>query len=1015
MPSTVILVIAGVSITTGAVAAAVAIAVVASVIISKAFAVDTSYNAPSADSTNPGNRQQVAPATDNKLPVVYGSAYVGGIVTDLSITSDNQTLYYVLSLCEVTNNGADIITFGDVYFGGKKVVFDGSGPNITGLLDESTGVVSTKQAPYIQFYFYRNGSNTPTNSSLSAIQVMQSSGLTYKWDSNKKMSNCAFVIMVLKYNSSAGITGLQQTKFKVTNSRSSVGDCFYDYLTNDVYGAALPVSQIDTASLTALNTYSNQNFTYQTYEGQTATQPRFKFNGVVDVKRTIMQNLQDMSACCDCLVKYNEITAKWGVVVQTPVYDIAMDLNDSNMVSAISISPLDLSGSYNVAEVKYPNVASQDSFDSVTYDLSEIDPSLLFPNEPVNKQSISLPLVNNNVQAQYLATRFLKAAREDLQVQVDINFSGIQLEAGDIVTITSSNYGWTAKEFRINKVIENFADDGAVLARLTLSEFNSSIYDDANITQFTPAPNTGIGDPLFFGSIPKPVILSTYPYAAIPSVVLQVTTAPSGITQYVEVWYSIYENPTQAQMYFAGTSQVQSSGSPWDVSQTLPLITLNNLPSGDWYFFTRMVNSLGTSIYSPASDLLIWRQTTTQYSQRYLSIAYADSLTGTGFSFNPRNKNYYGLNNVNIPSSSVLPSDYTWYLADPTFGTDNYLYYCNRGNNLLSFSSGTANYVSGNAQFAPTNLNYDPSIWQALPDGYNIIDLNQRTGQLIQYGTTTTGTGEISVSNNPQGQVIASLAKLLDFGPGVYTYTGSASTLTIDIYGRVVGFSVPDELYYTMVAYDASAGQTVFPVTRAAGYILGQSWVFRNGLCLDEDEYVDNAGNVTLNVPALANDIITIVSFKSQTVAGSVYATFTRYPVYLTNQSSYTASGWLNSGNEFMFLNGCVVNAQDYNITGQTIAFNTTVTGYLEIVQWTDNNLGTPTGNPVNIDIYTTPNQATYRFNFDPNAFNLWYNGPLLLETIDYSVASGVYTLAETPESNLSILTQQTFSRTGAI
>jgi len=117
---------------------------------------------------------------------------------------------------------------------------------------------------------------------------------------------------------------------------------------------------------------------------------------------------------------------------------------------------------------------------------------LILPNEPVNKISISLPLVNNDVQAQYIATRILKSAREDLQLQVNINYVGIQLEAGDIVTVTSPNYGWTAKPFRVNKIVEQFSSDGAVIAKLTLSEFNSAVYDDVSITQFQPAPNTGI-------------------------------------------------------------------------------------------------------------------------------------------------------------------------------------------------------------------------------------------------------------------------------------------------------------------------------------------------------------------------------------------------------------------------------------------------------------------------------------------------------------------------------------------
>lgn len=1023
MPSTVIIVVAGYAITSGMIAAAIAIAVVASVVMNKAFAVDTGYGDPSgASSNNLGNRQQVSPATDNKLPVVYGSAYLGGTITDLSITSNNQKLYYVISLCEVTGNGTDTITFGDVYFGGKKVIFDGSGPSITGLLDESTGVTSTTQAPYLQIYLYNNGSDSPANSSTSAIALMQSSGLTYTWDSNKLMSNCAFAILVLTYNSAAGITGMQQTKFQVINSRDSAGDCFYDYLTNTVYGAALPLSQINTDSLDALNVYCNDSFAYTDLNGNPATQPRFKFNGVVDVKRTIMQNLQDMSACCDCLVKYNEITAQWGVVVQTPIYDIAMALNDSNMVSAISISPLDLMGTYNVAEVKYPDNTNQDAFNSVTYDLAQIDPALLFPNEPVNKQSLNLPLCNNDVQAQYLATRFLKSAREDLQVQVDINFSGIQLEAGDIVTITNSNYGWVAKEFRLNKVIENFADNGAVIARLTMGEFNSAIYNDFPITQFQLSPNTGIGSPTVFGTLIAPVITAQYPTATNPSFAVQVTTSSSGITQYAEIWYSAYSNPTTDQLYFAGTSEIQSNGTPWNVNTVLPLITLTNIPAGNWYFFDRMVNSLGSSVYSPSSTLFQWRPSTYQYSLKYLSVAYADDIAGAGFSLDPRGHTYYGLHNTDVATTSTDPADYTWYLAPSAFNSSGaliYLLYSNRTGRLFSFSSGFAAYAANTGSFVPTStLIYDPSIWAGLPDGTNIIDLDVRTGQLIQTGTTTVGTGEIAVTNNAQGNIVASLQQYLDFG-GPYTKTAAAALLTIDIYGRVVGFEAPDDFYYSQQIFTATSGQTVFSVTRGSGYISGQCWVMENGLLLNPSEYTDTGGStgtVTFATGRTAGDIITITSFKSVNATSGIYASFTRNNAILTNQATYTASGFtLNNGYELLFLNGTIVNAQDYDISGQDITFINNATGDLQILQWTPNNLGVANGTPVNVDAFTIIGQTIYPFTFDINAFNLFSNGLLYKQGTDFTTATGTYTLTNSPTTITNIMVQQTFARTGAV
>ena len=60
-----------------------AVNMIASSIISKIFAPSAPDQSNlNAQQPNPGNRQQIAPAGDNKLPVVYGSAYLGGVVID---------------------------------------------------------------------------------------------------------------------------------------------------------------------------------------------------------------------------------------------------------------------------------------------------------------------------------------------------------------------------------------------------------------------------------------------------------------------------------------------------------------------------------------------------------------------------------------------------------------------------------------------------------------------------------------------------------------------------------------------------------------------------------------------------------------------------------------------------------------------------------------------------------------------------------------------------------------------
>lgn len=910
-----------------------AINMVASAVLARVFAPDQ----PTVDSMsvpNPGSKQTFPPASDNKLPVIYGTAWTGGSLVDMSITSDNQTMYYVVALSEVTNteNGGsgDTFTFGDIYFGGKKVIFDSTDlTKVISLLDISTGLSDNTVKDKIYFYLYSNGSDNPVNTDKTAYQIMTNSSLIYQWDASKNMSNCAFAIVKLVYNQNANITGFQQLKIQLTNSRKAPGDCLNDYLQSSRYGAAISSDNIDQASLNALNVYSNELITFYSPTGVPLLLSRFEFDGLLNTNQPIMTNLQLMANSCDCLIKYNEITGQWGVIVQSPTYTIAMALNDSNIISALSISPLDISNTFNVAEVKYPDGYQQDSFNTVAINLATVAPSLLFPNEPVNKQDVSLQFVNTDVRAQLIANRFLKSCREDLQVQLNINYVGLQLEAGDIVTVTNLNYGWTAKLFRIAKIVENFGSDGSITAALTLMEYNPAVFNDASITQFTPAPNTGLSDPLTFGTITAPIITGLNPSDTNPSFIVNVTTSSNGIVQYAEVWYSAYSNPTTEQRYFAGTTAILSDGSQYPQNTVVP-VTLTDIASGNWYFFCRMVNNIGTSNFSAASTLLQWRPTTFTYANRYLIVAYATSIIGTGITQTRSGATYYGLYNSESNSFSPVASNYTWFLAQPGFGSSYYLTYINRTGRKFSFVTSTAVQTGS---FVPTLTQYDQTLWSSLPDGINYIDLDARTGQVTKTGTTTTGGGQIAITNGADGTLTGSLQQFLNFG-GATTYTASASQLTIDIYGRVVSLIPPDNFYYSSWETTATAGQTLFtPTTRAATYITGQDLIFRNGVLLDTSEYTETNTTFTLLSAATLGDQITCISFRAISIAATyedlnvLYASGTG-----TVTITYTGSPFQNivAGDIITFANTGTptqYTVSSVNLTAKTITFTGVTSG----------------------------------------------------------------------------------------
>jgi hypothetical protein len=150
--------------------------------------------------------------------------------------------------------------------------------------------------------------------------------------------------------------------------------------------------------------------------------------------------------------------------------------------------------------------------------------------------------------------------------------------------------------------------------------------------------------------------------------------------------------------------------------------------------------------------------------------------------------------------------------------------------------------------------------------------------------------------------------------------------------------------------------------------------------------------------------------------ASSSYRVFSRYTANLTNASSYTPTLWsFDTGFELPFINGSAMTAYDYNLSSNTYSSVPNIfSGDLDIIQFTGNNLTTPTGSMVNMIAYTVIGQVGYSFNSIANALNVYMNGALLIGGTDYTSTTTSYTLTVTPTINTEIMAQQTFARYGA-
>lgn len=605
----------------GLVAATFAINFAVSMIVTRAF---TSGNA--NQNVDNGVRQQVPPATTNSLPIVYGDAYLGGVFVDAVLSTDQKTMYYVLAISQISPNGQFTFDTTKMYWQDQTITFDGADPTKVVSLTDGAGNIQTKISGNLFINLYKSneaGTITALNGSALPNSVMGGSDIAVgqRWPSSgRQMNGLAFAIIKMVYNRDAGTTQMQPITFRASHYLNSTGvakpgDVWYDYITNDKYGCAMDASIVDATTATALNTYSDQTITYTPAAGGSATQARYRINGVMDTGQDVLSNLDQIMLACDSWNQYNAATGKWSIVINK-AESASFAFNDSNIIGEIRVSAFDIASSINQIQAQFPSKLNRDQSDYVYLNTPA---GLLFANEPDNKYTITLGLVNDSVQAQYLANRMLEQAREDLIVTFSTTYNGIQVDAGDVISVTNSAYGWTDKLFRVIKVSEASLPDGNLGAALELNEYNSQVYDDASITAFSPTPNSNLSNPNFFSNLTAPTVANINTTATIPHFDVVCGVPATGRVTEITLFYTTVSSPSVTDWTVWGV-ETASNSQPFSPSTNVTFSDIN-LPTNTFYFSFKVANESGASILSPSSTGFSWlpNPTTTAVAGTFLA------------------------------------------------------------------------------------------------------------------------------------------------------------------------------------------------------------------------------------------------------------------------------------------------------------------------------------------------------------------------------------------------------------
>jgi hypothetical protein len=437
---------------------------------------------------DPGTKIQVAPSTDNKIGVAYGRNFMSGPITDVAISNSNDTMHYCITLSELAD-GHDVGTYttNQIFFGDRKLNF--SGANVISYSDPNA-TTTEDWANKIRIRVYAGGTAAsnqifPTSGAVAATTMMPHWTTTTAYS----MEKLVFAMIELDYDAENGLTGLGAMTFDVTNSKHNPGEVLFDYLKSTRYGAGLANADIDITSIlgtanTQMKGYCDEQITYTPNTGGSSTIDRYQINGYLSTYKSCMDNIDSICRNSATYFTFDGKQGKFSAVPNraylTSELTNAFVLNDDNIISKISITSTELYNTLNSVTVTFADQNRKDQTNSIQIETPGVDRNT---GEPDNDFEYRAELVNNNIHARQLANIDLNQSREGMVVNLVGDYSCLQIDAGDVVKLNNTDYGFTDKLFRVMKNKELFGEDGMITCELLLLEYDADAYIVATVVE----------------------------------------------------------------------------------------------------------------------------------------------------------------------------------------------------------------------------------------------------------------------------------------------------------------------------------------------------------------------------------------------------------------------------------------------------------------------------------------------------------------------------------------------------
>ena len=444
-------------------------------------------------------------SNDSNIPVIYGERLTGGTRVFMETSgTDNTYLYMAIVMAEGEINDIEeirvddkVVTFASSFSDGTAVEVDSGDANFY-KADPNVEGSSAESLIRVEPHYGTDG-----QSASSLLSTLSS------WGSNHKLSGLCYLAVRFKWNQDA-FTGIPKVQAKIQGKKVKTYNaslveqsatyqtnpawCLLDYLTNARYGKGLAISEIDLQSFYDASLICETQVT--PYSGGSDINI-FDINTALDTSKPIIDNVREFLKGCRGYLPYN--AGKYNLIIET-TGTASITLTEDNIIGGYSLSTPTKNDRYNRVIVGFVNPDRNFQVDEVQFPpiddsgLPSADQHATMKAEDggfLLEGRFNFTTITSQYQAEEMAEVILRRSREALSLGINVDFNGYDLAIGDIVNITHSSLGFSAKPFRVIGI--TFNQDLTV--GLSLVEYQDNHYQWSEKAEATTVPATNLPNP----------------------------------------------------------------------------------------------------------------------------------------------------------------------------------------------------------------------------------------------------------------------------------------------------------------------------------------------------------------------------------------------------------------------------------------------------------------------------------------------------------------------------------------